>query len=770
MVGGYFPLLCSKVRQFFLIGLIMGFSLSTYGQRDDDTIPSDTAQISEMLSSFINFDTTNTNMVVQPKEFIGLTIKPSNEGVILRWAPTTQELFDRGLELGYVIKRYEYPSGEDTLTIDEDSFIETWVAGANNPVLPYDSAQWASLLPIENKYAIIAAAATTGSLAASSDMGFGVKAKQDNSMFGYTLLSADLSTLAADGLGFRLVDRNVRVGKDYEYRVILNDPREIAKADSIYALDPFELDSAQIKQWGEWMDEQQYNIIQYQGIAPQPRSIQGLFSVSGEKTIELMWPVHENPGFSAYVIERSADGGRTYDSLTQNVFVSTSINYVDSVQQSEQEVYFFTDELDTNYVEYTYRITAYDAFADRSRPAFVKGMGRDLTPPKNPQLVSAAYLENEKRIRISWRLPEVPEDFADLHIEYTEHTDSTWLRLESQSLDPNDTVYYHNPLPDEYAHYFRMALRDTANNTAYSFPIFVNIPDTIPPLPPINLAAKIDTTGQVDITWEDELPDKEGFLGYRVFVSNHPNHEFTQLTVKPVPSNFYIYRIPVKTLTEKIYYKVQAVDKHYNHSEFSEVIEGRKPDVVPPVAPVMNTPRGTESHIALSWRKSPSEDVVKQIVTRTSNEVDNEPVSFELDGSLDTFLDETAVPGAIYSYSIKAVDDYGLSSAASMPMRGKVVDRKRLEKVSNLQVSFDEEQQELTLTWESNVTGDNAHFSIYRNIGSEKVKRYTTVEGVSTTFTEKIRKGGTYFYAIKVWDDENRKSLLSEWVSIQIGG
>ena len=427
MVVKQFPF-TSRVHRYIVAALVMICCLKAHSQNNEGTAESDTAQISRMLSSYINFDTTHTNQVEEPRSYIGLALRQNEAGVLLRWAPTTRELFERGNELGYVIKRYEYPSGEDTLTIDEDSFIETWVAGTENPVRAYDSATWASHLPIEDKYAIIAAGATAGTLEASSDVGFGVKAKQDNSMFGYTLLSADLSSLAADGLGFRFMDRNVRVGKDYEYRVILNDPTAIARADSIFNLDAMELDSADLKVWAEWMNEQPNNIIQYQGVSPQQRRINGLFTRSSEKTVDLMWPVHENPGFSAYVIERSADGGQTYDSLTQNIFVSGTYNYVDSLSGSMQEVYFYTDQLDTNYVTYTYRVTAYDAFAERSLPAFIKGMGRDLTAPVSPEMIAAVYLEKEKKIQLSWKPQEVPADFADLHLEFTQHTDSTWLR------------------------------------------------------------------------------------------------------------------------------------------------------------------------------------------------------------------------------------------------------------------------------------------------------------------------------------------------------
>ncbi|MEM7297085.1 MAG: hypothetical protein AAF391_02335 [Bacteroidota bacterium] len=765
MIVERFTLFISKVGRLLFAALTMMSCFTAISQDTENDEASDTTQISEMLSSLINFDTTNTNQVVERKSYIGLTLKQNKEGVILRWAPTTRELFDRGNELGYVIKRYEYPSGEDTLTVDEDSFIETWVAGPKNPVKSYDSATWVSHLPIEDKYAIIAAGATTGSLEASSEIGFGVKSKQDNSMFGYTLLAADLSKLAADGLGFRFVDKNVRIGKDYEYRVILNDPKEIAKADSIYALDAFELDSAQLKQWGEWFDEQQYNIIQFEGKNPEQRSIQGLFSSSTEKSVDLFWSVHDNPGFSGYIIERSEDGGQTYDSLTKNIFVSKALNLIDTTHHSEREVYYYTDQLDTNYVKYTYRITAYDAFADVSAPSFVTGMGRDLTGPVAPEIISGNYEEEENRILLKYHLPEIPSDFSELYVEYANTADTVYQRYTNESLNPKDSIYYHQPGRHEHSHYFRLVAKDTADNQSVSFPVFVNIPDTIPPPKPKGVVAQIDTTGKVHIEWQEEYIEARDLLGFRVYYSNNPTREFSQLTTKPEISHFYSYHIPLNTLTEKIYFKVQAVDNSYNHSEFSDIVEAQKPDTIPPVAPVFRSPKVDEEKVVLSWASSSSRDLEGYLLTKQTK--DGDPVSILIeDLEINSYTDTELETGVRYYYTIVAIDDAGLHSKNPYELQVKLVDKKRLESVSNLKVKYNKNQDSVTISWDSELKGDDVKFVIYRNVDDEKLKRYHLVDG--SKYVDQVKQEGTYYYGVRVLKKDGSKSSLSETISTKV--
>ncbi len=70
--------------------------------------------------------------------------------------------------------------------------------------------------------------------------------------------------------------------------------------------------------------------------------------------------------------------------------------------------------------------------------------------------------------------------------------------------------------------------------------------------------------------------------GFNVFYSNKPDHEFSLLTKTPLTDTVFRDTISLKTLTKKIYYKVVAVDYNSNYSKFSQILELKRPDVVPP--------------------------------------------------------------------------------------------------------------------------------------------------------------------------------------------
>ena len=341
-----------------------------------------------------------------------------------------------------------------------------------------------------------------------------------------------------------------------------------------------------------------------------------------------------------------------------------------------------------------------------------------------------------------------------------------YQRYTDESLSPDDSIYLHKPGRHEHSHYFKLVVVDTANNKRSSFPVYVNIPDTIPPPKPKGLLAKIDTTGTVHIEWNEEYIEANDLLGFRVYFSNSPKREFSQLTVKPEISHFYSYNIPLNTLTEKIYYKVQAVDNSYNHSEFSDIIEAQKPDTIPPVTPVLKQPEVTQSYVKLSWNLSPSSDVIKQLITRYRLDIDEIKI-YEIDKAQTNYTDTTAQKGVVYEYTIVSVDDSRHQSEESFPVRARVIDKKHADGIDNLSATYNRADNSIELAWSYPLAGDY-RFQIYRSVDNENIKRYKSLEPRFTSYEDRVSAPGTYYYAIKVVYNGGAMSLLSEPVSVDV--
>src|SRR5690606_18156447 len=181
------------------------------------------------------------------------------------------------------------------------------------------------------------------------------------------------------------------------------------------------------------------------------------------------------------------------------------------------------------------------------------------------------------------------------------------------------------------------------------FSYYAQLVDSIPPVVPSGFAGKIDTTGIVTLKW-DRNPDSD-LLGYRIFRSNFEEDEFVQLTEGPVLTEEYFDSIPLNSLTETIYYKVAAVDQRYNISDASDALELKKPDKVPPVAPVLRNPEASAASITISWIPSSSADVEKHVLYRAESSNANEWTVLSVISLSDTtyaYSDNATLPGKKY--------------------------------------------------------------------------------------------------------------------------
>ncbi len=808
-----------SMRFILLIGFGIMISLPAFSQNDTTESKPDTVQINSFKNRFKSSleddqkkrDSIQNRRVEESEKedigYIALQAKQYPDSIVIRWAPSNRLLWLMGKDYGYVLvkrtserrsfediqdlstkvlKRLEEkgikaPDMSDPATLpsenelrafqaeiekltreDPEVFsdilsapVDEFLASYEDPIKPYDSATWAPYFPTEDSYALLAAGVVHGALEISPDVGFALKGKQENSVFGMTLISADLSRLAANGLGLRFVDTDVEKGKNYSYTVYI--------ADSLSQV-PFENLSEEERRKRTYrtvnQDPTGTSILEYEGIM-EVKEVVGLATQSLDHEIQLHWPVKASP-FTGFLIERSQDGGETFDLLTQRPFMGSTFDKVMDTLGTLEEHYRFRDSVEYNYLTYTYRVRGIDAFADESKPSLIEGMAIDQIDPTVPHMKKAEFNEESGSIRVVWEYPEIPSDFESMSIQYGFFADGEYSEI--KPLKKEDTVYVHQVQPLEYAHYFRIAVIDTNGRKAYSDHIFTHVPDTVRPIKVTGLKASIDSGGIVDLNWDKSHEDDKTFKGYRVYYANARNHEFTQLTTKAIRANTFTYQIPLDNLTETIYYKVQAVDQSFNLSQFSEIVEAKKPDTIPPVAPVFHTPVISETEIILDWEPSSSRDVVANHLVRVETGGDTLVRILE-DISQTTFSDIEVEKGKNYNYTMFAVDDDGMMSDPSFPVGGKLVDNKRLQPVEDLQVKYNKNSHEIRLTWKSDIKDDDVRYVVYRNLNDDKVKRYNMVEDQS--FRETLKKKGTYYYAVRVVKRDGSKSILSKAVPVK---
>lgn len=661
--------------------------------------------------------------------------KSYGDSIVLRWAPSTSALWAIANQYGYIIERLSYMKPED---FDPGQYQRL----TPDPVKPWPLKDWESIATPDKNNPLAAVAAqcihgehiTIGKKGAS----YFQQANELANRWTFTLLAADISPVTAKASGMRFTDTDISSQRTYVYRIYTPVPKELYEVDTAYV------------------------VVNPAERVPIPRPVIG-HATELEGKVNLEWDREAHRfDFTAFYIERSADGGKTFRRLTDLPFVSPPSQ--DSALQNPSMVY--TDSVG-NYIPYHYRIIGITPFGDVSEPSeSIQAMGRDRTPPPAPVNLKATSLGGS-RVSITWDMPELPEDMEGYYIGRSDNALNGFEPLHETALSPETGSFvdeYADPLK---ANFYVVASKDTAGNGQVSMATYGIIVDSLPPAPPQGLYGKVDTNGVVTLTWH--LGSEPDIIGYEVFYANAADHVFARITPKPWQDTTYRDTIMVKTLTEKVYYRVVAVDANFNYSSFSETLELSRPDLIPPTAPVFSDYKVGDGFVDINWIPSSSEDVSMHVLFRRKLGEDWEQIAVIMGQQPGGYHRDTTVSaGENYEYSIRAIDDAGLISEEAYTLYIKAVDMALKPPVRNLRAVLDARDKEIELSWEYPYQG-KFRYAVYRAVnGSNFISMANITDNNLILSDQQIRPGVEYEYTIRVIYPDGKQSGFSPQVKVRV--
>lgn len=646
------------------------------------------------------------------------------DSVVLRWAPETPGAWQESNKSGYVIFR---------ATLDENGAFDpaTFQKITTKPVKPWPLERWASIAGEKSNddFARIAAQALYGKNFSPVN-GFIAKADEFATRFSFAMLAADLSPQTAHALGLRFSDPNIEKGKSYLYRIVHN------AENSGYTIHP--------------------GVAVVHTTSPEPVPVALIDHVNErENLIEIYWnrQIHSEH-FSAYFIERSDDNGKSFKRLNATPYVHAVSERI----PMSVDHFVYLDSVNANYRTYQYRVVGITPFGEIASPSQpVSAMGKDRTPPMQPQNVQAKHVGGTS-IRITWDYPKQSKEIRGFLIGRGNNPTKTFTPLTDQPLPARTREFIDNGADPMASNFYVVAAVDTAGNASVSLAQYAMIIDSIPPAPPVGLTGIIDTTGVVTVSWKPG--NEQDIDGYLVFYANSPDHEFSQLTHGPLRDTVFQDTITLKTLTKKIYYRVVALDYNANYSGFSKTLELERPDVVPPSAAVMDYYKITERGIELRWVPSSSEDLARTVLYRLDERKQwREIGTFAASDKQNSFVDTTAlVAGKLYGYSLVSFDEAGLQSKRSVPIRIKWTDLKARLPVDNIFAKADPGKKNILLEWNYPVKGEY-RFIVYRAVNGSGFNSYKSIQGNLSSFADPdVKPGSTYEYSVGVVFKDGRKA------------
>lgn len=706
-----------KTVTFITIALLLGWGNMAIGQESrEDSM----TKIQDSLAA----DHFNCKLPVLSRVY--------SDSIVLRWAPENSGAWALLNTYGYKIERADL--GRDSSNIDA-----TFKALHQGALKPYPVSKWKSL---HKKYkdddmVLVGVEVVHGKITTTGPglLGMVEASDQLSNKHALGLMAADLSPRAAKGMALRWGDQNVRSGEVYIYRISPLVPP------------------------GQYVIDTGYVMVRAGKIEKYPAPILDV-AEGKEKQVDLVWnrPLHEQ-FFSAYYIESSVNGSNF---VRENELPFASPLDDDGVMDPTTITYPVKQE--RNYEKKFYRIIGVTPFGEESPPSNVlKGMGRDKTPPLKPMNVRAEEIRKET-IEVQW---EWEGDASELEGFYIGRSSSAYGRFEplTETPLPAGTRNFVDKNPNRgMPNYYMVAASDTAKNGSTSMAAWGLIQDSFPPTAPTGLQATVDTNGIVTLTWNAN-PETD-LLGYQVFYANKADHVFTIRTNRPFKETTFTDTIMVKTLTEKIYYKVMAVDFNFNYSELSQVLELKRPDLIPPTPPVFKPYKVREEGITLRWAGSNSKDLVSYELHRKTRNSTWRNVKTWTGTLAHSYKDTDIAPDKWYEYRIFAVDDAGNRSKAAFDMVIKSKPNVMIGGIDQIRVSPAIQKGGVEVSW--NVSYSRSRFvHLYRREAGGKWLLIKSVPTTERSYRDSLaKKGKSYEYRVRVVTRQGDESAFSKVESI----
>ncbi len=650
--------------------------------------------------------------------------KVKDNQIYLKWMINDPVLWKHALTQGYQLSRTTILRDKEPLGYTEEVVLE-------EKILPLPLAQWEPIAA-QDSIAFVVAQGIYGEEFevipnSNSFMDLMMLSEENEQRYAFTLMAMEQSFAATQAAGYGYIDTTAKPNEKYVYTIsLLNDQQPPVQKAIVYT-----------------------GLQNAQDNTP-PEMPHGIF---GNETVLLVWDHKiQKHLYSAYNIERSLDG-QNFKRINPQPIYSWD---------SRTSAITYQDTLINNTQIYHYRIKGIDAFGEESLPSKVfSGSGIEILE-YSPNITDRE-IKDDQNVRIGWEFPKEAEDkIQEFQILQGTQEDG-FFEVVKEKIPPDQrSTWVQTEL--KASNYFKVKALNADGQFRSSFPTLVQPIDSIPPLPPIELKGEIDTLGIVKLRWKANT--EEDLYGYKVFKSNNPDAEFTQLTTMVWKKNEYQDSLALNMLQDKVYYKFIALDQRYNESDFSEVLSLEVPDTAPPSRAVFSDYSVSEEGISLSFIQSTSPDIQKHEIYRRSESETDWSMIHSFEDAQTEFLDTKVEEKVKYYYTLVAIDDKGNESPPSDPLIIRALAPMLSKAIKNFDFKVDRQNRNVEMWWDSNEK-NIIEFQLYKRKKGEQYILYRMFEGNSNKrfVDQMVKPGNIYEYSIRALFKEG---TLSEFKTIEV--
>ena len=657
------------------------------------------------------------------------------DSIALRWAPNDPLAWELCNKYGYFIQRI-------TLTkngkIQDDREVVNFF---QSPLKPKAVIDWEQYVDNNDLMAVAAQSIYGETFELTDDFSSDImqvinKSKENVQRYSFALFAADMSKKVAEWSALSYSDKEVDKDEGYLYKIYSAVPEHIMKIDTGYAF------------------------IKLQDYKPLP-TLRNLEASAEEHTVMLKWDKNNTDNiYVAFKLERAYKEPENFIAVTELPIINTMQN-----NNTINTKAFKRDSLQDNLNPYYYRVRGLTPFGDLGPPSDTI-MVNAIRPIKSLASIATYTIDMvANKVNLEWEFDTTEENLLNgFNILRSGKPNSGYEKINSSVISPSIRTYTDSS--PGTVNYYKVEMEGLNGDHKTSQAFMVQLEDSIPPVVPEELKASIDSTGRVTLTWE--MNKETDLLGYKVYRSNFKNSEFTEITNRPIASNFHQDQLSINNLSGKIYYKIVAIDLRYNPSGFSLPIEVQKPDSIPPVAPQIKHIKSTKSGIQITWARSSSADVITHLIYRNQINDNEWQLIKSIPDSTQTFWDNSTVQGNKYQYRIVAKDKNGLESKAGKSIT--VVSNIVSEITNSFEVNATPNigQRSVRFTFEFKIE-EPIKLLMYRGSGSEPLSLYQKFDGDISFLEDKgLVRNTKYTYRIQAIYKNEIASEFSDEITITL--
>lgn len=631
--------------------------------------------------------------------------KHANGMVWLRWSPTDAVSWELSRANGWVVERVLIPTQE--LPGDSVYFRLT-----REPVKPQPMEAWRQMA-LENQHAAIAAEVLYGEkldlYSNASIQTIVTKSRETEMRFGFGIVSADQDFEVARMMGLGFVDETPLPNRIYIYRIFAQQSANLVKSDTAFVL---------IKQ------NEKYELPIIFDVKAEVR----------DSSVLVSWPSEIFKGnFSSYSVERGTDT-LAFKPLSSTPFVT--LYHKDG---SGMEKATFRDDSVEFGKTYFYRVKGKDAFGGFGPPSKTQSVTVPF-PFAVPSNLKYDLLPNGSVVA-SWEFIAADEPLIKGFNTYASQSLNDELKPIAKAKASERSVTF-KPATSEL--FFWVEALPNLGKAKLSFPILIQLNDSIPPASTTVTSGVIDSTGMATLKWQRNTePD---FYGYKIYISSSLTNEPSLISPNFVRDTLFRFSVPLNTLSRNIYARVMSYDLRYNHSAFSKPFRLLIPDTIPPSAPVFTACEQKADAVLFSWIPSSSSDVALYLITGVKNNSQVADTVATL-GIASEFLWKKPVDGS-WKFAVWAVDSTGNATKSHQELGLKIAAGNK-DVSPRISASSNYIKGAIELTFR--VPASTHSILLYRAEADEPLRIYKTLNGSTQAFSdENVKTGVKYKYVIAV--------------------